>query len=100
MFIVSFFLKNISSGRSWLLDFQLVGVIRSERSGSAERAEMNHRLVDLDAKVQAIINEGAKRPEKAQSLVRVDRMDHRQMKTALHRASNVCSWQSATYSYN
>ncbi|KIM79510.1 hypothetical protein PILCRDRAFT_90129 [Piloderma croceum F 1598] len=68
--------------------FIMAGVIRSERSGSAERAEMNHRLIDLDAKVQAMINEGAKRPEKAQSLVRVDRMDHRQMKTALRRASN------------
>jgi hypothetical protein len=89
MFIVSFFLKNVTSGRSWLFDFQMAGVLRSE-----------HRLIDLDTKVQAMINEGAKRPEKAQSLVRIDRMDHRQMKTALHRASNVCSWQPAAYSYS
>ena len=96
MFIVSFFLKNVTSGRSWSFYFQMAGVLRSE-----------HRLIDLDTKVQAMntkvkamINEGAKRPEKAQSLVRVDRMDHRQMKTALHRASNVCFWQPAAYSYS
>jgi len=74
--------------------------MRSEESARTERAEINRRVTDLVAKVQASIDEGAKQPEKAQSLVRVDRMDHRQMKTALHRASNVCSWQSATYSYS
>ena len=47
----------------------MAGVIRSEQSGSAEHAEMNHRMIDLDAKIQAMINEGAKRPEKALSLV-------------------------------
>jgi hypothetical protein len=73
-----------------------VGFIRSERAGGTERAEINHRLINLDAKVQALIDQGAKQPEKAQGLVRLDRMNHHQMKAALRRASNVRTYQPVT----
>lgn len=77
-----------------LLQFhQIASLMRTERAVSEERAEMaemKEMLKRVETHIERNISKAASRPDEARSLVRLDRIEPRNMKDSLQQASKVC----------